>query len=48
LPELAVAWTLAHPAVLVAVVGARRPSQLEGTVDAADFTLSVGLDRIAS
>jgi aryl-alcohol dehydrogenase-like predicted oxidoreductase len=40
LPELAVGWTLAHPAVDVAIVGARRPSQLEGTAAAADLHLS--------
>ena len=49
LPELAVAWTLAHPAVQAAIVGARRPSHLEGTARAADVTLSQGdLDRIAA
>jgi aryl-alcohol dehydrogenase-like predicted oxidoreductase len=37
---MAVAWTLANPAVQVAVVGARRPSQLDGTAPAADITLS--------
>ena len=40
LPQLAVAWTLAHPAVHVAIVGARRPSQLDGTAAAADVKLS--------
>jgi aryl-alcohol dehydrogenase-like predicted oxidoreductase len=40
LPELAVAWTLAHPAVQVAIVGARRPAQLDGTAVAADRHLS--------
>jgi aryl-alcohol dehydrogenase-like predicted oxidoreductase len=40
LPQLAVAWTLANPAVHVAVVGARRPSQLDGTAPAADIELS--------
>ena len=40
LPQLAVAWTLANPAVHVAIVGARRPSQLEGTAPAADIELS--------
>jgi aryl-alcohol dehydrogenase-like predicted oxidoreductase len=41
LPQLAVAWTLAHPAVHAAIVGARRPSHLEGTTSAADVDLSV-------
>jgi aryl-alcohol dehydrogenase-like predicted oxidoreductase len=40
LPQLAVAWTLANPAVQVAVVGARRPSQLDGTAPAADIELT--------
>ena len=40
LPELAVAWTLANPAVQVAIVGARRPPQLDGTATAADRHLS--------
>ena len=40
LPELAVAWTLAHPAVQVAIVGARQPAQLDGTATAADRHLS--------
>ena len=41
LPQLAVAWTLANPAVQVAIVGARRPSQLDGTAPAAEIRLSV-------
>jgi aryl-alcohol dehydrogenase-like predicted oxidoreductase len=44
LVELAVAWTLSHPAVDVAIVGARRPAHLDGTVGAADVKLS-GEDR---
>ncbi|HUR09100.1 MAG TPA: aldo/keto reductase [Nonomuraea sp.] len=40
LPQLAVAWTLAQPAVHVAIVGARRPAQLDGTTPAADIQLS--------
>jgi aryl-alcohol dehydrogenase-like predicted oxidoreductase len=40
LPQLAVAWTLAHPAVDVAIVGARRPVQLDGTAPAADIELT--------
>ena len=38
--QLAVAWTLANPAVDVAIVGARRPDQIEGTAPAAEFDLS--------
>jgi aryl-alcohol dehydrogenase-like predicted oxidoreductase len=40
LPQLAVAWTLSHPAVHVAIVGARRASQLDGTLSTAEVRLS--------
>jgi aryl-alcohol dehydrogenase-like predicted oxidoreductase len=40
LPQLAVGWTLANPAVHVTIVGARRPSQLDETAQAADIELS--------
>jgi aryl-alcohol dehydrogenase-like predicted oxidoreductase len=40
LPELAVAWTLANPGVLAAIVGAHRADQLEGTAAAAEVTLT--------
>jgi Aldo/keto reductase family len=40
LPQLAVAWTLANPAVHITIVGARRPSQLDETAQAADIELS--------
>jgi aryl-alcohol dehydrogenase-like predicted oxidoreductase len=40
LPELAVAWTLANPAVDVAVVGARNPDHLHDTFGAVDVRLS--------
>jgi aryl-alcohol dehydrogenase-like predicted oxidoreductase len=38
--EVAIAWTLRHPAVTAAIVGVRRPSQIEGTIGAADLQLS--------
>jgi aryl-alcohol dehydrogenase-like predicted oxidoreductase len=38
--QLAIAWTLAHPAVDVAIVGARRASHIEDSVGAVDFRLS--------
>ena len=38
--QLAIAWVLANPAVDVAIVGARRPQQLEQTVSAADIHLT--------
>ena len=37
---VAIAWTLQNPAVTAAIVGARRPSQIEELVPAADFRLS--------
>jgi aryl-alcohol dehydrogenase-like predicted oxidoreductase len=39
LPALAVAWTLATPGVTAAIVGARRPSQVDGWIQAADVVL---------
>ncbi|MCU0511931.1 MAG: aldo/keto reductase [Anaerolineae bacterium] len=38
--EVAIAWTLHHPAVTAAIVGARRPAQIDGFIHAADITLS--------
>jgi aryl-alcohol dehydrogenase-like predicted oxidoreductase len=40
LPELAIAWTLARHEVTAAIVGARRPAQIEDTIAAADWQLS--------
>jgi len=37
---VALAWTLANPAVTGAIVGARRPSQVDGFIAAMDFRLS--------
>jgi aryl-alcohol dehydrogenase-like predicted oxidoreductase len=49
---VAVAWTLRHPAVTGAIVGLRRPSQVDGIFPAAEFRLSPQeiekLDRIIS
>jgi aryl-alcohol dehydrogenase-like predicted oxidoreductase len=39
LPALAVAWTLAVPGVTGAIVGARRPPQVDGWLGAADVQL---------
>ena len=48
--QLAIAWTLAHPAVEVAIVGARRATHIEDSVGAAHFELSeddlAEIDRI--
>ena len=38
--EVAISWTLRHPAVSAAIVGGRRPDQVDGIVGAADFRLS--------
>ena len=47
--ELAIAWTLNHPAVSAAIVGARRPAQLDDVVGAvavaADSVALAGLDE---
>jgi aryl-alcohol dehydrogenase-like predicted oxidoreductase len=37
---VAIAWTLRNPAITGAIVGARRPSQVDDIVDAAEFRLS--------
>ena len=37
---VAIAWTLHNPAVTAAIVGARRPDQVDGTLPAATFRLS--------
>jgi aryl-alcohol dehydrogenase-like predicted oxidoreductase len=39
--EVAIAWTLHHPAITGAIVGARNAKQVEGVVRAADLKLSV-------
>jgi aryl-alcohol dehydrogenase-like predicted oxidoreductase len=48
--QLAVAWVLAHPAVQVAIVGARTPEHLDESVGAAELRLSqddlAEIDRI--
>lgn len=44
---VAIAWTLRNPAITAAIVGARRPDQVEGTLPAATFRLSdAEADRI--
>ncbi|MFC2145903.1 aldo/keto reductase [Acidobacteriota bacterium] len=45
LAQLALAWTLRRPEVTSAIVGARRPSQIEQTAPAGDWVLS-DLDKI--
>jgi aryl-alcohol dehydrogenase-like predicted oxidoreductase len=38
--EVAIAWTLRHPAVTGAIVGARSAKQVDGVIGAADLQLS--------
>jgi aryl-alcohol dehydrogenase-like predicted oxidoreductase len=38
--EVAIAWTLRHPAVTAAIVGGRRASQVDGFIGAMDFRLT--------
>lgn len=45
LPQLGLAWVLSHPAVHVAIVGARQPSHLSESAAAADIELSEGERR---
>jgi len=48
--QLAVAWTLANPAVNVAIVGARHPNHIEDSLAAAELSLGEAdlehIDRI--
>jgi aryl-alcohol dehydrogenase-like predicted oxidoreductase len=47
--EVAIAWTLRHQAVTAAIVGGRRPDQVDGIIGAAELRLSEDeLDRIQS
>jgi aryl-alcohol dehydrogenase-like predicted oxidoreductase len=47
--EVAIAWTLRQPAVTAAIVGGRRPDQVDGIIGAAKLRLSEDeLDRIES
>ena len=38
--EVAIAWTLRHPAITATIVGARKPRQIEELIGAATFRLS--------
>ena len=40
--EVAIAWTLRHPAVTAAIVGARKPGQLRELIGAAEWRLTDG------
>jgi len=43
--EVAIAWTLHHPAVTGAIVGARRPDQIEEMIGAGTFRLNATDDN---
>ena len=43
--EVAIAWTLRHPAVTAAIVGMRSAEQAAGVFGALEFRLSRGGDR---
>jgi aryl-alcohol dehydrogenase-like predicted oxidoreductase len=45
LAQLAIGWTLAHPAVHVAIVGTRDPDHVEEALAAADLNLDDGAMR---
>ena len=38
--EVAIAWTLRHPAVTAAIVGGRKPSQIDGVIGAVSLQLT--------
>ena len=45
--EFAIAWSLRHPGVTAAIVGGRRPDQVDGIIGAAELRLSEkDLDRV--
>ena len=47
--EVAIAWTLRHPAVSGAIVGMRSPAQVDGVIGALEFRLSPAeIDEIES
>jgi aryl-alcohol dehydrogenase (NADP+) len=43
LPTMAVAWTLANPAITSPIIGASKPEQLDATLAAAEISLDVDL-----
>ena len=45
LPQMAVAWVLAHPAITAPIIGASRPEQLDDTIKAAATPLSPDLKK---
>ena len=45
LPQMAVAWVLANPAITAPIIGASRPEQLNDTLKAAETPLSPELKQ---
>ena len=45
LPHMALNWVLSHPAVSTALVGARRPEEVEDNMDALGWTLEEDVKR---
>ncbi len=43
LPQMAVAWVMAHPAVTAPIIGASRPEQLDDTLKAAEAPMDAAL-----
>jgi aryl-alcohol dehydrogenase (NADP+) len=43
LPQMAIAWVMAHPAITAPIIGASRPEQLDDTLRAAETPLPPGL-----
>ncbi len=43
--EIAIAWTLKHPAITAAIVGMRQPEQVDGVIHAADVELTAEDNR---
>jgi aryl-alcohol dehydrogenase (NADP+) len=45
LPQMAVAWVMAHPAITSPIIGASRPEQLDDTIKAASTPLAPELKK---
>jgi aryl-alcohol dehydrogenase (NADP+) len=45
LPQMAVAWVMANPAITAPIIGASRPEQLDDTLKAAETPMSPELKQ---
>jgi aryl-alcohol dehydrogenase-like predicted oxidoreductase len=45
LPQMAVAWVMAHPAITAPIIGASRPEQLDDTIKAAETPMTPDLKK---